>query len=76
MAATTGTSGRERASTRRMPSTGSIAQSVAPRRWGRSSRVNLPVPAARSQIRAPARIGNAAASQATASGGYDGRARS
>jgi hypothetical protein len=58
----------------RMPATGSTAITVAPD--GASRRVSLPVPAATSATVAGAVMRSASASHATASSGYEGRARS
>ena len=73
-----GTSGSASCSTPDMPATGSTASRTAPPSWqyGTSSRVNFPVPAARSTTREPCCSCSASTSHATASAGYEGRARS
>lgn len=72
--ATTGTPGTTRRSTRCICSRGSTATTRAP--VGTSSPVSFPVPAARSTTVTPGPRARCSPSQATASGGYDGRERS
>ena len=71
IAATIDAPGLARCSSSRIASTGSAAMSV--HKVGSSKRVKMPVPAARSTHRVPARSCSSFAIQATAAGGYDGR---